>query len=185
MLLILRAVDCGNTVQANAVLSGTPSNYQQGATTNIVCNTSYTWASGENATSAKSATCQNINGNGVWTSNDTCIGAQLMYFSILKYCINVSCCTRVYVCLLNMAFLLILMLINAETCPSSLSSLNMNFTSGSAPSNISVGTIAQLNCSSGFDWSDGNDGATSKTATCLLVNGVAVWSTTESCFGTR
>lgn len=70
----MRAVDCGDTVQANAYLTGTPSNYQQGATTTIMCNSGYIWVSGSYSTSAKSASCQNVNGNGVWTSNDTCIG---------------------------------------------------------------------------------------------------------------
>ena len=75
--------------------------------------------------------------------------------------------------------------INAASCPTSISSYNMMFVSGSAPTNIAIGTTAQVNCSTGFDWSDGSDGATIKTATCSLMNGAAVWSTGDICFGTR
>ena len=74
-------------------------------------------------------------------------------------------------------------LINSATCPTSISSYKMMFVAESAPSNIAVGTTAQVNCSTGFDWSDGSDGATIKTATCSLVNGAAVWSTGDICFG--
>ena len=76
-------------------------------------------------------------------------------------------------------------LINSAACPTSISSYNMMFVAESVPSNITVGTTAQVNCSTGFDWTDGGDGATIKNVTCILMNGVAVWSTSEICFGAQ
>ena len=76
-------------------------------------------------------------------------------------------------------------LINSATCPTSISSYKMMFVAESAPSNIAVGTTAQVNCSTGFDWTDGGDGATIKNVTCIMMNGVAVWSTSDICFGAQ
>lgn len=68
----------------------------------------------------------------------------------------------------------------SESCISSVSINNMVYAAGNAPTNIGIGTTAQVNCSNGFDWSDG---AAPRTATCSLVNGAATWSIADICVG--